>query len=112
MEVGVERLKELLEQGDVQLVDVRQDDEHEAGHLPGDRHLELAQVAASAHSFDRERPLVFYCRSGQRSAMPAEAFREAGYEAYNLDGGIVAWQKAGLPLEPDGGRVIDRAPLP
>jgi hydroxyacylglutathione hydrolase/adenylyltransferase/sulfurtransferase len=112
MEVSVDRLKELLDGGEVQLVDVRDDSEHEAGHLPGDRHVHLDEVAGAADSFDQGRPLVFYCRSGNRSSMPADAFREAGYDAYNLAGGIVAWHEAGLPLEPEGGRVIDRAPLP
>ena len=112
MEVTVDRLKELLETGDVQLVDVRDDNEHQAGHLPGDRHVHLDEVATAAESFDRDTPLVFYCRSGNRSSMPAEAFREAGYDAYNLAGGIVAWQEAGGALEPEGGKVVDRVPLP
>ena len=110
--MSVDKLKELMDGGEVQLVDVREDHEHEAGRLPRDRHIELSQVAASAESFDLDTPLVFYCHSGRRSAMPAEAFREAGYDAYNLTGGIVAWHEAGLPLEPEGGRVVERTPLP
>jgi rhodanese-related sulfurtransferase len=108
MEVEVERLKEMLDSGEVQLVDTREAYEAEAGHIPGSRQLELNEVAGAAESFDREQPLVFYCRSGERSAMPAEAFREAGFDAYNLGGGILAWQEAGLPLEPEEGQVIDR----
>ena len=54
--------------------------------------------------------MLFYCRSGNRSGMAAEAFREAGYDAHNLAGGIEAWAEAGRPLEPEDGEV--RAPLP
>jgi hydroxyacylglutathione hydrolase/adenylyltransferase/sulfurtransferase len=108
MEVEVERLKQMLDSGEVQLVDTREGYEVEAGHIPGSRHVELNEVGAAADSFDRERPLVFYCRSGDRSSMPAEAFREAGFDAYNLAGGILAWQEAGQPIEPEDGAVIER----
>jgi rhodanese-related sulfurtransferase len=54
--------------------------------------------------------VVFYCRTGNRSSMAVDAFREAGYEAYNLAGGIEAWNAEGGQLEPDDGAVV--APLP
>jgi rhodanese-related sulfurtransferase len=91
--------------GAVQLVDVREDAEWDAGRIAGARHVRLADVAAQAQSIDRERPVVFYCRSGARSGMATAAFRRAGYEAYNLDGGLLAWAQRGLPLEPEGGEV-------
>jgi rhodanese-related sulfurtransferase len=91
--------------GDVQLIDVREDYEWEAGRIAGARHVELAQVAAQAQTIDRERPVVFYCRVGSRSAMAAEAFRRGGYDAYSMTGGLLAWADRGLPLEPDDGEV-------
>ena len=51
--------------------------------------------------------MVFYCRVGGRSAMAANAFRRAGYDAYTMTGGLVEWDAQGLPLEPDGGHVAD-----
>jgi rhodanese-related sulfurtransferase len=96
---------ELLDDTDVQLIDVRQPHEHEAGRIAGDRLIELGHLTAEAHTIDRGRPVIFYCRSGARSAMATQAFSEAGYEAHNLAGGLVAWEAAGLPLEPDGGYV-------
>jgi rhodanese-related sulfurtransferase len=96
---------ELLREGDVQLVDVRRPDEHDAGRIHGDRHIELDRLPAEAGSLDRDRPILFYCRTGSRSAMAAQAFAGAGYDARNLDGGLEAWVAAGLPIEPDGGRV-------
>ena len=58
---------------------------------PDDRHIELEQLPAEAGTLDRERPMVFYCRSGSRSALAAQAFAAAGFEAHNLDGGLLAW---------------------
>jgi rhodanese-related sulfurtransferase len=83
----------------VQLVDVREPHEFEAGRIAGARHLPLARLAEEADSLDHSRPLVFYCHVGARSAMATEAFRAIGYDAHNLDGGIVAWAAGGLPIE-------------
>ncbi len=58
-----------------------------------------------AAEIEPERPVVFYCRSGARSAMATGAFRAAGFEAYNLDGGLLAWVERGLPIEPEDGSV-------
>ena len=88
-----------------QLIDVREPYEVEAGRIPGARHVEFAQLTAQAESIDRGRPVIFQCRVGNRSAVAAEAFRGAGYEAYNLSGGLVAWVEAGLPIEPEDGHV-------
>jgi rhodanese-related sulfurtransferase len=90
---------------DLQLVDVREPYEWAAGRIAGARHIEMADLAAEATSLDRERPVVFYCRVGSRSGMAAQAFRRAGYEAYNLSGGLEAWAADGLPLEPPDGEV-------
>jgi rhodanese-related sulfurtransferase len=49
--------------------------------------------------------VVFYCRSGSRSAMATEAFRGAGFDAHNMVGGLLEWNAAGLPLEPADGYV-------
>lgn len=99
------RVAELLGEGETQLVDVRTPDEHDAGRIAGAVHIELERLPAEAGSLDRGRPVVFYCRSGSRSAMATEAFRAAGYDAYNMAGGLREWVKSGLPLEPAGGRV-------
>ena len=105
MGVSPEQVAALREESDAQLVDVREPYEWDAGRIAGARHIQLGQVAAEAPSIDRERPVVFYCRVGSRSAMAADAFRRAGYDAYSLDGGLEAWAARGLPLEPDDGTV-------
>ena len=95
----------LLERDEIQLIDVRESYEHDAGRIAGDRLVGLGELATRAHTIDRERSIVFYCRTGSRSAMATEAFRGAGYDAYNLAGGLLDWAAAGLPLEPADGHV-------
>jgi len=106
-DVSPSEVAKLHERGEIELVDVRESYEHEAGRIAGSRHVELASLSQAAASFDSERPLVFYCRSGARSAMATQAFRASGYQAFNMAGGLLAWAAQDLPLEPDGGSVAD-----
>jgi rhodanese-related sulfurtransferase len=99
------QVAELLAGGDIQLIDVRQPEEHEAGRIAGDRFIELSQLSAEVDTIDLDRPVVFYCRSGSRSGMATEAFRGAGFDAHNMLGGLQEWAAAGLPLDPAGGYV-------
>lgn len=102
-----QQVAELLERDTVQLIDVRQTHEWEAGRIAGGRLIELRELAAQAEAIARDRPVVFYCRSGARSAMAAQAFRGAGFDAHNMIGGLLDWDAAGLPLEPADGYVAD-----
>jgi rhodanese-related sulfurtransferase len=105
-EVSRDEAKKLIED-DAQLVDVRADHEWEAGRIEGATHLPLAELTERAGEIDKERPVVLYCRGGNRSTMAAEALAAAGYDAAKLSEGIVGWAEAGLPLEPDGGVVAE-----
>jgi rhodanese-related sulfurtransferase len=101
------QVAELLRQdAGVQLIDVRTPEEHEAGRIEQGRLIELGELASRAEEIDRTRPVIFYCRSGSRSAMATAAFSQAGFEAHNMDGGMVAWAAAGLPMVPDGAHVL------
>jgi rhodanese-related sulfurtransferase len=100
-----QQVAELIAQGGIQLIDVREPYEHEAGRIAGDRLVELMQLTAEAATIERDQPVVFYCRTGSRSAMATEAFRRAGYDAHNMAGGLVDWAASGLPLEPADGHV-------
>jgi rhodanese-related sulfurtransferase len=95
----------MLDRGEIELIDVREQYEWDAGRIAGAKHIELERLAGRAEELPRERPIVFQCRLGARSAMATEAFRASGYDAYNLTGGISAWADRGLPLDPDGGTV-------
>jgi rhodanese-related sulfurtransferase len=99
MDIAPEQVAELQREGTVQLVDVREPYEWDAGRIPGARHLALASVAGAAAEIERETPVVFICRVGGRSTMAANAFRRAGYEAYSLAGGVLAWEARGLPFD-------------
>lgn len=101
------QVAELHREGKIQLIDVRARHEWDAGRIAGARRVELAELAARAREIDRDRPVVFYCSRGGRSAMAAEAFRGAGFDAHNMAGGLLEWQAAGLPLEPPDGRVAE-----
>jgi rhodanese-related sulfurtransferase len=105
LDVGPRNVAGALRDGEIQLVDVREPEEWDAGRIAGARHIPLGQIAAEAGSLDTGRPVVFYCRVGSRSTMAADAFRRAGFDAYSMAGGLVAWDEHGLPLEPDDGHV-------
>ena len=72
------------------------------GRIAGARHIELERVASQAPTIDSDRPVVFYCRLGARSGMAANAFRRAGWDAYSMDGGLEAWDRAGHPAGAQG----------
>src|ERR1700760_2522206 len=98
-----QEVSQLLADGEIQLIDVREGYENAAGRIAGARLIELGSLTAEAHTIDQGRPVVFYCRSGARSAMATQAFSEAGFDAHNMAGGLQGWGGAGLPLEPEGG---------
>jgi rhodanese-related sulfurtransferase len=97
----------MAESPPAQVIDVREPHEREAGHIGGTRHIELVHLPSEADSIDRDRPVIFYCRAGSRSAMAAQALRAAGFEAYSMVGGLVRWAGEGRPLSPEGGHVAD-----
>ncbi len=106
LQIDPARLAEWMdEEPELQVIDVREPHEREAGHIAGTRHIELTRLTGEAASIDPERRVVFYCRVGSRSTMAAEAFRTAGYDAYSMEGGLVRWDAEGRPLSPDGGTV-------
>jgi rhodanese-related sulfurtransferase len=108
LEIDPERLARwLLEEPDLLVVDVREPHEREAGHIAGSRHIELVSLSQEAATLDRERPVVFYCRVGSRSAMAAQAFRAAGFEAYTMRGGLLRWAGEERALEPSDGYVAE-----
>lgn len=89
---------------EVQIVDVREPFEWEAGRIDGARHIPLNQVmAGDGADLDSGRPVVLVCRSGNRSELASLMLQARGLEAYNLEGGMEAWQREGLPFTtPDG----------
>jgi rhodanese-related sulfurtransferase len=93
--------------GELDVVDIREQYEWDAGRVPGARHIEIERVASRAPTLDRARPVAFMCRGGVRAGMVAQAFRTIGFDAFSVAGGFTAWHERGLPTEPDGAVVAD-----
>ncbi len=91
----------------LQLIDVREPYERDAGYIAGSRHIELAQLPEHAAELEQQRPVVFYCRAGSRSLMAAQALRASGYQAFSMAGGLLRWAQEGRALEPEGGYVAE-----
>jgi rhodanese-related sulfurtransferase len=107
LEITPARARELLAAGEAVVVDVREPHEVEAGRIDGSLHIELERLSGQAGSLPRDRPIVFQCRLGARSAMAAQAFRAAGFDAWSMAGGLQRWHDEGLPLVPEDGTVAE-----
>jgi rhodanese-related sulfurtransferase len=105
-EVSREEARKLVDEG-AQLIDVRADHEWEAGRIAGAKHMPLPELPQRTGEIDKDRPVVVYCRGGNRSSMAAAALQEAGFDAAKLSEGIVGWSEEELPLEPETGYVAD-----
>ena len=94
--------KRLLDAGGVDLVDVREAPEWRGGHLPGARHVPLAELQRDpARSLPRDE-VVFVCGHGVRSLTAAAIATAAGRQrVYSIDGGTAAWAASGLPVVRD-----------
>jgi rhodanese-related sulfurtransferase len=77
------------------LLDVREDDEWNAGHAPQAVHMAMGTVADRLDELPSDRIVVCICRVGGRSGAIAAALAEAGYDVRNVDGGMLAWEAAG-----------------
>jgi rhodanese-related sulfurtransferase len=85
------------------LLDVREDDEWEAGHAPQAVHVAMGLVTERIDEIPADRTVVCVCRVGGRSGAVAGALAGAGYDVRNVDGGMLAWEAGGLPVVTDGG---------
>jgi rhodanese-related sulfurtransferase len=102
-ETNVEEVKARLDRGEkFVLVDVREDREFDADHLPGAVHLGKGVIERDVEGKypDLETPLVLYCGGGFRSALAADNLQKMGYtNVISMDGGIRDWRGKGYPLE-------------
>ncbi|HEX8386038.1 MAG TPA: rhodanese-like domain-containing protein [Rubricoccaceae bacterium] len=102
-ETTVEAVRNRRERGEpFALVDVREDSEWAAGHLPGAVHIGKGVIERDVETAlpDPDAPVVLYCGGGYRSALAADALGRMGYTAVeSMDGGFRAWTEAGLPVE-------------
>jgi rhodanese-related sulfurtransferase len=89
----------MLEDGAVQLVDVRGHAEREAARVPAALHIPVAELHSRRDELAADRPVVFLCGDGDESLIAARAFRAAGWDAFQVEGGLRRWHEAGGPLE-------------
>jgi rhodanese-related sulfurtransferase len=101
-EITPDEVAPLLQSGAV-LLDVREQGEWDAGHVPGAAHVPMREVTARIDEIPTDRQVIALCRSGARSRTVAAALIGAGYDAVNLGGGMRAWAAADLPVETDAG---------
>lgn len=85
------------------LLDVREDDEWQQGHAPGAVHIPMGEVPSRLGEIDQNVPLYVVCRVGGRSLRVVEYLAQIGYEATNVDGGMLAWEAVGRPVVRDDG---------
>jgi rhodanese-related sulfurtransferase len=88
---------------DAFLLDVREHDEWEAGHVAGAVHIPLGELGARYTELGRDRPLYVICRSGVRSDRAAYALAGAGWQTLNVSDGMQGWAAAGRPMTSDSG---------
>ncbi|KXB00088.1 hypothetical protein AKJ41_04425 [candidate division MSBL1 archaeon SCGC-AAA259O05] len=95
--VGLGEAKELIVSEDPVVLDVRTPDEFEDGHIPGAILVPVDELKGSTLlEFPHDQEVLCYCRSGHRSSWAAEYMSRRGYaRAYNLSGGILAWENRG-----------------
>ena len=86
------------------VLDVRQPDEYRAGHIRGAQLIPLHELQQRAGELPRDRKIVCVCRSGNRSSSAARLLAPLGFDVVNMDGGMIAWQRAGLPIKQGNGR--------
>ncbi len=88
---------------DVYVVDVREQDEWDAGHVAGAAHVPMSDFVARQDQVPKDRPVLVVCTVGARSQRVAAYLSELGWQASNLEGGLKAWVAAGKPLVTDTG---------
>lgn len=86
---------------DALILDVREDKEFAAGHIPKAKHIPLGKLSSRIQELNKhkKKPILVTCRSGQRSARACRMLKKAGFETvFNQAGGIIAWERANLPV--------------
>ena len=98
--IDVHEAKEMIDAGGVQVIDSREMHEHADGHVPGSLNISHMATLTRAKDLATDKPILFICKSGQRSAVAAEFAASLGLtEIFNVEGGHDDWAAAGYPME-------------
>src|SRR5674476_34345 len=101
-EVDTSAALQLINHKDAVVLDVRERSEYDAGHVLNSKFIPLGKLKERMGELEKykDRPIVVVCRSGNRSGTACFLLTKQGFaQAYNLAGGVQAWQKSQLPLE-------------
>jgi rhodanese-related sulfurtransferase len=91
--ITTSELQAKLEAGEaVNVIDVREVDEVEAGHIPGITHIPLGLLEFRMHELDKSKPYVMVCRSGGRSGQATMFLESQGFDVTNMTGGMLEWE--------------------
>jgi len=92
-EITPQEVQQRLENGEkLNLIDVREVDEVEAGHIPGITHIPLGLIEFRTQELDKNKQYIMVCRSGGRSGRATEFLQSQGYDVTNMTGGMLAWE--------------------
>jgi len=102
-EITPTELKQRLDKGDdIQIIDVREDNEVAIGRIPNSKHIRLAEVLSRMDEIDPNRETVVHCKMGGRSARAIDALQRSGFKGklINLKDGIIGWSNEVDPSVP------------
>ena len=100
--VGPTEATQLINREDALVLDIREGNEFQMGHIVNSLHIPLSKLADRKSELEKHKnkPIIAVCRSGSRSGAACSQLKKAGFEnIYNLKGGIMAWQHASLPID-------------
>ena len=97
--IDVKTVDQLRDRDDVFLLDVREDWEYAAGHIPGTTLIPLGQLQSRLAELPTDKTIVAVCRSGIRSGQATQLLQQSGFTVHNMQGGMNAWEQARLSVE-------------
>lgn len=98
-DVTVSQGKEMIDRGEVFLLDVRTQEEYDADHIKGSTLIPVQVLEGRLDEIPKDKKILVYCRTGRRSAQASEILVNNGFnEVYNMEGGIVEWKSSGYEV--------------
>ncbi|MCB0189333.1 MAG: rhodanese-like domain-containing protein, partial [Caldilineaceae bacterium] len=98
--IDAQTVASIKDMDDVVLIDVREQFEYDDGHIPGITLIPMNSIPSRLNEIPTDKTVVLTCRSGNRSGQVFNYLQQQGFtNIHNMEGGIVAWQAAGLPVE-------------
>ena len=99
-EVDVQTVYDIQDRDDVYVIDVREQSEYDEKHIPGVTLLPMSEIQGRVNEIPTDKEVILTCRSGNRSGQVTQFLQQNGFDnVHNMQGGIVAWEQAGLPVE-------------